>query len=92
MFVAMLLSLQVSSTPACIRAVTKMMYCPFCQGMPAVKACKNYCLNVMKGCLANQADLDPEWNLYIGASHTQIQTFYFQSSVRQRQTKSGKMF
>ncbi|TWW80872.1 Glypican-6 Secreted glypican-6 [Takifugu flavidus] len=84
---------KVSSTPACIRALTKMMYCPFCQGMPAVKACKNYCLNVMKGCLANQADLDPEWNLYIGASHTQIQTFYFQSSsVRQRQTKSGKMF
>uniref|UniRef100_A0A674N5F6 Glypican 6b n=1 Tax=Takifugu rubripes TaxID=31033 RepID=A0A674N5F6_TAKRU len=58
---------KVSSTPACIRALTKMMYCPFCQGMPAVKACKNYCLNVMKGCLANQADLDPEWNLYIDA-------------------------
>lgn len=61
-----LLLLQVSSTPACIRALTKMLYCPFCQGMPAVKPCKNYCLNVMKGCLANQADLDPEWNLYIG--------------------------
>lgn len=60
--------LQVSSTPACIRALTKMLYCPFCQGMPAVKPCKNYCLNVMKGCLANQADLDPEWNLYIGKS------------------------
>lgn len=60
--------LQVSSTPPCIRALTKMMYCPYCQGMPAVKSCKNYCLNVMKGCLANQADLDPEWNLYIGES------------------------
>ncbi|XP_071389586.1 glypican-6-like, partial [Centroberyx affinis] len=56
---------KVSSTPACIRALTKMLYCPFCQGMPAVKPCKNYCLNVMKGCLANQADLDPEWNQYI---------------------------
>lgn len=70
MVVVALVSLQVSSTPACIRALTKMVYCPFCQGMPAVKACKNYCLNVMKGCLANQADLDPEWNLYIGTSHT----------------------
>lgn len=69
MFAVTLSSLQISSTPACIRALTKMMYCPFCQGMPAVKACKNYCLNVMKGCLANQADLDPEWNLYIGTSH-----------------------
>eukprot|EP00064_Thunnus_orientalis_P001049 superscaffoldBa00000065_g1050 len=58
---------KVSSSPACIRALTKMLYCPFCQGMPAVKPCKNYCLNVMKGCLANQADLDPEWNQYIDA-------------------------
>ncbi|KAI3356270.1 hypothetical protein L3Q82_017516 [Scortum barcoo] len=58
---------KVSSTPACIRALTKMLYCPFCKGMPAVKSCKNYCLNVMKGCLANQADLDPEWNQYIDA-------------------------
>uniref|UniRef100_A0A8D0CME5 Glypican 6b n=1 Tax=Sander lucioperca TaxID=283035 RepID=A0A8D0CME5_SANLU len=58
---------KVSSSPACIRALTKMLYCPFCQGMPAVKPCKNYCLNVVKGCLANQADLDPEWNLYIDA-------------------------
>ncbi|XP_037345007.2 glypican-6-like isoform X2 [Pungitius pungitius] len=58
---------KVSSTPACIRALTKMLYCPFCQGMPDVKSCKNYCLNVVKGCLANQADLDPEWNLYIDA-------------------------
>lgn len=23
----------------------------------------------MKGCLANQADLDTEWNLFIGKSH-----------------------
>lgn len=31
-----------------------------------MKPCNNYCLNVMKGCLANQADLDTEWNLFIG--------------------------
>ncbi|XP_061735043.1 glypican-6-like [Nerophis ophidion] len=58
---------KVSSTPACMRAMTKMSYCHFCQGMPAIKPCKNYCLNVMKGCLANQADLDSEWNHYIDA-------------------------
>uniref|UniRef100_A0A087XJF6 Glypican 6b n=1 Tax=Poecilia formosa TaxID=48698 RepID=A0A087XJF6_POEFO len=56
---------KVNSTPACIRGLTKMLYCPFCRGLPGVKPCKNYCLNVMKGCLANQADLDPEWNQYI---------------------------
>lgn len=68
--------LQVSSSPPCIRALTKMLYCPFCQGMPAVKPCKNYCLNVMKGCLANQADLDPEWNQYIGKS-SQVSRCHF---------------
>ncbi|KAJ8012692.1 hypothetical protein DPEC_G00045530 [Dallia pectoralis] len=58
---------KVSSTPACFRALTKMMYCPYCHAMPSVKPCNNYCLNVMKGCLANQADLDPEWNQYVDA-------------------------
>ncbi|XP_072883367.1 glypican-6-like [Hemitrygon akajei] len=51
----------------CIRALMKMMYCPYCRGVPTVKPCNNYCLNVMKGCLANQADLDTEWNLFIDA-------------------------
>ncbi|KAJ8393835.1 hypothetical protein AAFF_G00055640 [Aldrovandia affinis] len=58
---------KVSVSPACIRALTKMLYCPYCRGLPATKPCRNYCLNIMKGCLANQADLDPEWNLFIDA-------------------------
>ncbi|KAJ1116065.1 hypothetical protein NDU88_004284 [Pleurodeles waltl] len=58
---------KVSPTPGCIRALMKMLYCPYCRSLPAVKPCSNYCLNVMKGCLANQADLDTEWNLFIDA-------------------------
>ncbi|XP_024422799.2 glypican-6 [Desmodus rotundus] len=58
---------KVSPTPGCIRALMKMLYCPYCRGLPAVRPCNNYCLNVMKGCLANQADLDTEWNLFIDA-------------------------
>lgn len=58
---------KVSPTPGCIRALMKMLYCPYCRGLPTVRPCKNYCLNVMKGCLANQADLDTEWNLFIDA-------------------------
>ncbi|KAL6078050.1 hypothetical protein STEG23_004486, partial [Scotinomys teguina] len=56
---------KVSPTPGCIRALMKMLYCPYCRGLPTVRPCNNYCLNVMKGCLANQADLDTEWNLFI---------------------------
>uniref|UniRef100_A0AAV2LMY1 Glypican-1 n=1 Tax=Knipowitschia caucasica TaxID=637954 RepID=A0AAV2LMY1_KNICA len=42
-----------------------MLYCPYCRGLPGLKPCHNYCQNVMRGCLANQADLDTEWNLFI---------------------------
>lgn len=31
-----------------------------------VKPCYNYCSNIMRGCLANQGDLDSEWNNFIG--------------------------
>lgn len=44
----------------------KLVYCPHCRGLGSVKPCINYCKNVMKGCLANQADLDTEWQSLIG--------------------------
>uniref|UniRef100_A0A3B3ZGH7 Uncharacterized protein n=1 Tax=Periophthalmus magnuspinnatus TaxID=409849 RepID=A0A3B3ZGH7_9GOBI len=57
---------KVNVAPACVKALTKMLYCPYCRGLPGLKPCHNYCQNVMRGCLANQADLDAEWNLFIG--------------------------
>uniref|UniRef100_A0A3Q4GUJ2 Glypican-1 n=1 Tax=Neolamprologus brichardi TaxID=32507 RepID=A0A3Q4GUJ2_NEOBR len=39
----------------------KLLYCPHCRGVASAKPCSSYCANVMKGCLANQADLNPEW-------------------------------
>lgn len=44
----------------------KLMYCPHCRGMASVRPCNNYCLNVVKGCLANQADLSTEWKYLMG--------------------------
>ncbi|XP_056464079.1 glypican-6a isoform X2 [Gadus chalcogrammus] len=58
---------KVNVPPACTRALTKMLFCPYCSGVPGLRACNNYCLNVMRGCLANQADLDTEWNLFLDA-------------------------
>ncbi|MEQ2302936.1 Glypican-6 [Ameca splendens] len=60
-------STNVNVVPACVRALTQMLYCPYCRGMPGLKPCHSYCYNVMRGCLANQADLDAEWNLFIVA-------------------------
>uniref|UniRef100_A0A452H3J7 Uncharacterized protein n=1 Tax=Gopherus agassizii TaxID=38772 RepID=A0A452H3J7_9SAUR len=46
----------------CLRAAMRMSSCPLCRGTPALKPCNAFCLNVMKGCLARPAELDPEWN------------------------------
>lgn len=55
----------IDTSADCARAVMKMSYCPACQGLPELKACSNYCINVMKGCLAYQGELDAEWNKFI---------------------------
>ncbi|XP_055723061.1 glypican-1-like [Salvelinus fontinalis] len=52
---------QVPLSPECVRAIMKMTYCRHCRGVPSAKPCANYCANVLKGCLANHADLDTEW-------------------------------
>ncbi|XP_049634661.1 glypican-5 [Suncus etruscus] len=49
----------------CSRALLKMQYCPFCQGLTASKPCMGYCLNVVRGCLAYMAELNPHWHAYI---------------------------
>lgn len=52
---------QVPLGPECSRAVMKLVYCAHCLGVPSARPCPDYCRNVFKGCLANQADLDAEW-------------------------------
>ncbi|XP_034037867.1 glypican-2 isoform X2 [Thalassophryne amazonica] len=51
----------------CVRGLMRQWYCPLCRGLPSLPPCHSLCLNVMKGCLANQADLDTEWNNFIDA-------------------------
>lgn len=57
----------VTPTTECSQALLKMLYCSHCQGFVPVKPCYNYCSNIMRGCLANQGDLDYEWNNFIDA-------------------------
>lgn len=57
----------VNPTAQCTHALLKMIYCSHCQGLVTVKPCYNYCSNIMRGCLANQGDLDIEWNNFIDA-------------------------
>lgn len=54
-------------TTKCKQVLTKMKYCPFCQGLPYTMPCHGFCLNVMKGCLANFMDLDIYWTEYVSS-------------------------
>ncbi|XP_066498050.1 glypican-2 isoform X2 [Hoplias malabaricus] len=56
---------KLSVSSECVRALMRQWYCPLCRGIPLLQSCHSFCLNVMKGCLANQADLDTEWNNFI---------------------------
>ncbi len=65
--------LQVGASDVCARALMKMTYCAPCGGV-TVRACNAYCLNVVKGCLAEQTDLDQDWTALAGMCvHSQLQ-------------------
>ncbi|XP_073478988.1 glypican-2 [Aquarana catesbeiana] len=51
--------------PDCLRAAMRMWYCPLCRGYTSLLPCHGLCLNIMKGCLAHQADMDADWNSLI---------------------------
>ncbi|GAA6221344.1 glypican-1-like [Lates japonicus] len=72
---------QVSLSPECTKALMKLVYCPHCRGLASVKPCSNYCSNVMKGCLANQADLDPEWQNLIDTMIQVVSSFSTEPSL-----------
>uniref|UniRef100_A0A3P9KE65 Glypican-1 n=1 Tax=Oryzias latipes TaxID=8090 RepID=A0A3P9KE65_ORYLA len=73
--------LNVSLGPECLKALMKLVYCPHCHGLSSVKPCFNYCSNVMKGCLANQADLSPEWDNLIDTMIEVVSSFSTEPSL-----------
>lgn len=74
-------SLQTQLSRECMRAVMRMTYCPHCRGMPSARPCANFCTNVMKGCLANHADLDTEWRHLAGRRLRRPRNFFQGSSA-----------
>uniref|UniRef100_A0A7E4ZQ37 Glypican-6 n=1 Tax=Panagrellus redivivus TaxID=6233 RepID=A0A7E4ZQ37_PANRE len=50
----------------CVSGLTKMRHCHVCSGVsPITKPCPGFCLNVLKGCFAGMAEIDPQWNNYL---------------------------
>ncbi|KAK3534622.1 hypothetical protein QTP86_016773 [Hemibagrus guttatus] len=61
-------------TNECARALLKMQYCPHCQGLTLIRPCPEFCLNVMRGCFANMAELDMPWRHYMAILEDLTQT------------------
>ncbi|KAF3420848.1 hypothetical protein E2986_01018 [Frieseomelitta varia] len=60
----------------CAAALTRMTVCPACSGITGnVLACGDMCANVMKGCLAQHAALDAEWNHFVGENFMYFQIY-----------------
>ncbi|XP_011503650.1 PREDICTED: glypican-6 isoform X2 [Ceratosolen solmsi marchali] len=59
---------QLSVSSECTAALTRMTACPSCSGISDnMLACNDMCENVMKGCLAQHAALDADWNHFVDA-------------------------
>lgn len=80
-------SSQVRLSQDCMRAIMKMTYCPHCRGMASARPCANYCTNVMKGCLANQADLNTEWRHLAGGGRSHLLIHYMLLCMRSHTTR-----
>ncbi|CAG0913936.1 unnamed protein product [Notodromas monacha] len=60
--------LKVRMSSSCKDAVMRMTSCPACNGLRSgsTRPCMDYCLNVLKGCLAFHAELHTDWDEFIG--------------------------
>jgi hypothetical protein len=57
---------KIEPTASCLRAMTRMLFCPYCQGLTSsIRPCNDYCMNVMRGCMAYQSELNDAWNAYL---------------------------
>ena len=45
----------------CIHAMTRMKFCPHCEGLVGVQPCYGLCYNIMNGCFARVAEIGREW-------------------------------
>lgn len=57
----------ITTSQECKHALLKLTYCSHCSGHTSVPPCWGMCLNVMRGCLAHQTEIDRNWNQYVNA-------------------------
>ncbi|CAJ0604431.1 unnamed protein product [Cylicocyclus nassatus] len=57
--------MNISTSKECNINLARMWDCSLCTGGNESKACPGLCLNVMKGCLGDWAEMDQQWNIVI---------------------------
>ena len=56
-------------SPACTMALARIKHCAYCGGYKAFPPCLNFCLNTMRGCLADVAEIYNDFKSFIVAFH-----------------------
>lgn len=51
----------------CEKNLVKLKYCSWCKAMTAIKPCFEFCSDVYKGCVADLAKVNTQWENYIQA-------------------------
>ena len=57
-------------SPACMVALARMKHCAYCGGYTKFKPCLNFCLNTLRGCLADVAEIYEEYKRFVAAFHS----------------------
>lgn len=57
----------ISSSKDCKNQLIKLKYCSWCKAMTSLKPCFKFCTDVHKGCLADVAKVNSQWQRYITA-------------------------
>jgi glypican 5 len=49
----------------CVKSLARLRYCSHCDGFIEARPCRNFCYNVMRGCLATISEIDRHWNEFV---------------------------
>ncbi|XP_064639558.1 glypican-5-like [Lineus longissimus] len=71
----------------CQKSLMRMKYCSHCNGYTTVRPCKNFCVNVMRGCLAKLQSLDTHWNKFVDAMQGMVNLMSGPNSIENVLTK-----
>ena len=57
-------------SPACMTALARIKHCAYCGGYTKFRPCLNFCLNTLRGCLADVAEIYEEYKSFVAAFHS----------------------